>query len=179
MKKLLLLISILLLSCKKETAVTETLEKNDSLETVSQPVPEVAKNTAAERDSIINNAPATKEVLREGVMRDVEGNRIIRFADAEALPFRLGEVFTDDNQELVLKIQNFAKEKITVLVKPQTEQQNIRINQIKLPNGTMDGPFGRELYNYEVPEKGEVWLFVGKSNMASGDSKGSFSVSVE
>ena len=55
---------------------------------------------------------------------------------------------------------------------------NIRFNQIKLANGDYDGPFGREI-NYEIKEKGEVWLIIAKSNMASGDATGKFKIRIE
>ncbi len=177
MKKLLILIALIVISCKKESAVTENVQE-DSLTKIEVPV-EPKLDSAAIKDSMINNSPKTKEVLRTGVMREVEGNKIIRIADAEQLPFNIGEEFTEDGQEFILKIKNFAKDNVSASVKPKNDQQNIRINQIKLPNGAFDGPFGREISNYEVPDKGEVWLLIGRSNMASGESKGSFSVSVE
>lgn len=177
MKKLLFIIPLVIFSCKKESAISETASK-DSLENVEK-VQKISKDSIAKRDSAINNSPITKEVLRTGVMREVEGNKIIRIADAEQLPFNIGEEFTGDNQEFILKIKNFAKDNISASIKPENSDMNIRINQIKLPNGDYDGPFGREISNYEVPQKGEVWLLVGKSNMASGETKGNFTVSVE
>jgi len=54
---------------------------------------------------------------------------------------------------------------------------NIRFNQIKLPSGETEGPFGREML-LKTKEKGEIWLIIGKSNMASGETKGKFSVSI-
>jgi len=142
-----------------------------------QPKPEV--DSAAIRDSIIQNSAAGKKVMNEGIMRDDEGNQIIRVADAAQLPFSLGDEFTAENQTFILKIKNYKNPKISAAVKPKNKEMNIRINQIKLPNGDYDGPFGRELKDYEVPEKGEVWLIIGKSNMASGEAKGDFTVSVE
>ena len=52
---------------------------------------------------------------------------------------------------------------------------NIRFNQIKLANGDYDGPFGREI-SYDIKQKGEIWLIVSKSNMASGETKGKFEI---
>lgn len=182
MKKSLILIPLIMLSCKKEAAITENQIQTDSATVVAEAVPEANAESIAVtemKDSVVNNAPATKEVLRRGVMREVVGNKIIRIADAEQLPFSIGEEFDKDGQEFILKIQNFANDKISASVKPQYDVQNIRINQIKLPNGEMDGPFGRELNNYEVPQKGEVWLIIGRSNMASGETKGNFTVNVQ
>ncbi|KAA2215480.1 hypothetical protein [Chryseobacterium sediminis] len=179
MKKSLLLIPLIIISCKKEPAVTNVPEK-DSTVVTEMPDSVVKADSAAlrKRDSIINNAPATKEVLRKGVMRTEKEGQIIRTADATQLPFTLGEEFKKDDQELVLKLTHYDRPNIKAKISTKEKDFNIRFNQIKLPNGDYDGPFGREI-TYETPGKGEVWLIIGKSNMASGNTKGSFTISVE
>lgn len=179
MKKSLLLIPLIVISCKKEANLSETTGKDSTIVT-EQPMPESHTDSAAirKKDSIINNAPVTKEVLRKGVMRSEKEGQIIRTADASQLPFTLGEQFTKDNQELILKITNYEKPSIKAAISTKEKDFNIRFNQIKLPNGEYDGPFGREI-NYEIPGKGEVWLIIGKSNMASGNTKGNFSIQVD
>ena len=179
MKKSLLLIPLIIVACKKDPNISET-QKQDSIMVTEQPAPTEKTDSAALRmkDSIINNAPKTKEVLRTGVMRNVKDGQIIRTADAEQLPFTLGEEFTKDNQEFILKITGFDKPNIKANISTKEKDFNIRFNQIKLPNGDYDGPFGREI-SYDIKGKGEVWLIIGKSNMASGNTKGSFTVSVE
>ncbi|SEW38377.1 hypothetical protein SAMN05421841_2458 [Chryseobacterium wanjuense] len=179
MKKSLLLIPLIMISCKKDPEVLETQNK-DSVAVTEQPAPAEKVDSAAlrKKDSIINNAPKTKEVLRKGVMRSTKDGQIIRTADAEQLPFTLGEEFTKDDQEFILKITDFNKPNIKAKISTKEKDFNIRFNQIKLPNGDYDGPFGREI-SYDVKDKGEVWLIIGKSNMASGNTKGSFTVSVE
>lgn len=179
MKKILLLIPLIVISCKKETKTSDT-QNSDSLVSVEQPVQKENNDSAALRmkDSIINNAPKTKEVLRTGVMREVKDGQIVRTVDGEHLPITLGEEFTKDNQELILKITDFANPEIKAKISTKEKDFNIRFNQIKLPNGDYDGPFGRDL-TYALKDKGEVWLIIGKSNMASGNTKGNFTVSIE
>ncbi|SIQ37583.1 hypothetical protein SAMN05880574_11169 [Chryseobacterium sp. RU37D] len=179
MKKSLLLIPLIIVSCKKDPGISETQNK-DSMTVEEQPATAEKPDSAALRmkDSIINNAPKTKEVLRTGVMRNVKNGQIIRTADAEQLPFTLGEEFTKDDQEFILKITNFSQPNLKAKISTKEKDFNIRFNQIKLPNGNYDGPFGRE-FTYDIKDKGEVWLIIGKSNMASGNTKGSFTVSVE
>lgn len=179
MKKSLLLIPLIIISCKKDPSTLETQNK-DSISVSEQPDSTVKSDSAALRmkDSIINNAPKTKEVLRTGVMRTVKDGQIIRTVDAEQFPFTLGEEFTKDDQEFILKITDFDKPTIKAKISTKEKDFNIRFNQIKLPNGDYDGPFSREI-TYDIKEKGEVWLIIGKSNMASGNTKGSFTVSVE
>ncbi|UOU98785.1 hypothetical protein MUU74_02275 [Chryseobacterium daecheongense] len=179
MKKTLLLIPLFIISCKKESSVSEIVN-SDSMIVAEQPAsqPQVDSAALKKKDSIVNNAPVTKEVLRQGVMRSEKEGQIIRTADASQLPFTLGEEFTKDNQELVLKITNYDQPTLKAKITTNEKDFNIRFNQIKLPNGEYDGPFGRDI-SYEIPTKGEVWLIIGKSNMASGNTKGGFSVSVE
>lgn len=180
MKKSLLLIPLIMVSCKKDPAASETFTNRDSSVVTEEPVSSEKKDSAALRikDSVINNAPKTKEVLKTGVMREVKEGKIIRTIDAEQLPVTLGEEFTKDGQEFLLKVTGFNKSNIKSKISTKEKDFNIRFNQIRLPNGDYDGPFGREI-TYEVKDKGEVWLMIGKSNMASGNTKGSFTVSVE
>ncbi|MDQ1098767.1 MULTISPECIES: hypothetical protein [Chryseobacterium] len=177
MKKYFVLIPLLLLSCKKEAEKTETTGRDSSLTTErTQPIAD--SQALKKKDSIINNAPVTKQVLKTGVMREVKNGEITRTMDASQLPFTLGEQFTDQNQKLILKISNFDQSKIKANINTRQKDFNIRFNQIRLPNGDYDGPFGNEI-TYDVKGKGEVWLIIGKDQMAEGNTKGDFTVSVE
>ena len=177
MKKLLFLVPLIIISCKKDVPIKETEAKNDSAIVVNN-VEKEKSDSIAKRDSIINNSPTVKKVLRQGIMRHENGNEISREADASQLPFSLGESFTNDKQTFILKIKNFENKEISANL-TSDKDMNIRINQVKLPDGTFDGPFGKDLKNYKIPKKGEVWLLIGKSNMASGNQVGSFTISVE
>lgn len=179
MKKSLLLIPLIVVACKKEPAVIVTKDKDSTV--VTEMPDSVVKTDSVvlrKKDSIINNAPVTKEVLRKGVMRDEKDGQIIRTADANQLPFTIGEEFTKDDQDFILKLTRYDRPNIKAKISTKEKDFNIRFNQIRLPNGNYDGPFGREI-TYETPGKGEVWLIIGKSNMASGNTKGSFTVTVE
>ena len=165
MKKLLLLAPIILWSCNKSDSVKESASIVDILQ--QRPV---------ERDSateVINEVP----MGRQGMMREVEGNKIIRTADAQQIPFNIGEEFTEEYQQFIVKIKNFKQKTISGEVTPENAEMNIRFNQIKLPDGTFDGLFGRQI-SYTAKNDGELWLIIGKSNMASGETKGKFSVFV-
>lgn len=179
MKKSLLLIPLIIISCKKEANVAETPNKDSIIVTeMTESQSKIDSVAIRKKDSMINNSPVTKEVLRTGVMRNTKKGQIIRTADASQLPFTLGEEFTKDGQELVLKITDYEKPDIKATITTKEKDFNIRFNQIKTPDGKYDGPFSREL-THSVSGKGEVWLIIGKSNMASGNEKGSFKVSVE
>src|SRR5690606_36540655 len=109
--------------------------------------------------------------------RSVENGQITTTIDAEMLPLTLSEEFTDKQQAYMIKIENFSGESISGEIVPENPQMNIRFNQIRLPDGTLDGPFSRKI-SYKTPDKGEIWLIVGKSNMASGVSTGKFTVKI-
>lgn len=179
MKKSLLLIPILILSCKKEAKMT-TVQDKDSTVVTEMPDSAVKTDSALlkNNDSVINETPATPENSRKGAVREEKDGQIIRTMDTPGQSFTLSEEFTKDNQELVMKLRNFEKSKLKATITTNQKDFNIRFNQIRLPNGDYDGPFGREI-TYKIPEKGEVWLIIGKSNMASGNTKGKFTVSVE
>lgn len=177
-KTALIALALVLFSCEKEKSVQEQSVATDSI-APAVGGPRSDADSTKMKDSIVNNAPATKEVLRSGVMRDVSGKQIVREADASQLPFRIGEEFTDETQEFVLKLKNFQKGKITAAVKPSNPVMNIRIKQIRLPDGTFDGPFSQEIEGYEILESGEIWLVIGHNQMAEGKMTGSFTVSVE
>lgn len=183
MNKYILLSAFVLLACKKESAVETVSETKDSTTVVeNQDSVEVnishnQKDSLKIKDSIINNAPHTKKVLREGVMREEAEKEIIRKADVTMLPFTVGEEFKEENQQFVLKISDYDKPDIIAEIMSD-ESMNIRFNQVKLADGTFDGPFGKTL-NIKNKGKGEIWLIIGKSNMASGKTKGHFSVKVE
>lgn len=167
------------ISCQKEKTQTVENEK-DSVIVSEQEAAENLPDSAVllTKDSMINNAPKTKEVLKNGVMREEEDRVIIRVADGQRLPFTIGEKFTEKHDKLILKISDFTQSEITATIKVKDSKQNIRFNQIKFPDGSMDGPFGKEL-THIVKEKGEVWLIIGKNNMAEGSITGDFSVTVE
>lgn len=175
MKKLMLIFPILLTSCKKEMVTTITAPQDSVLATdqatVNQPI-----DSQTIMDTL--KVSAGEDELREGITREVDGDKMIRNTDASQIPFAITEEFTNDNQQFIIKIKNFKGQKISGNIVPENPQMNIRFNQIKLPNGDYDGPFGRDI-SYVVKENGDVWLLVGKSNMASGDAKGKFTVDVK
>ena len=101
MKKSLLLIPLIIISCKKEANISETPNRDSAVVTEMHDAARADSAELRKKDSIVNNAPVTKEVLRKGVMRNEKEGQIVRTADASQLPFTLGEEFTKEGQELV------------------------------------------------------------------------------
>lgn len=159
MKKLLLLIPLLMISCQKEKSITQHAN-GDSTGNEHK----LQKESVAIK--VIENEPVTNK------------DEIIRTVDASQIPFILHENFTKDGQYLILKIANYTKPHLKAEIITEEKDFNIRINGIRLPDGNEDGPFSDEV-SYDIKSRGEVWLTVGGNNMSEGKSTGSFSVKVE
>lgn len=173
MKKLLFIIPFVVLSCKKETkdieikAVDSVSLKQKAENTID---PTVKKEDTKTMDTITaEDQNNTTEENGRVLVKTVDGNRF---------PIVLQEEFTKKHDKLIIKISNYSKPKLKAKIITKQNDFNIRFNQIKLPDGMMDGPFGREI-TYDIPAKGEVWLIIGKNNMADGKITGMFSVSIE
>jgi len=172
MKKLLFIIPFVLFSCKKESTGTEM----KSLDSAT-----IRQNSVTKADSVIkNDAGITDTITTKYIESPTEekGNVLIKSVNGSHFPIVVQEEFTKDHDKLILKISNYSKPQLKAKILTNEKDFNIRFNQIKLPDGNLDGPFGREL-TYDIPGKGEVWLIIGKNNMADGKITGAFSVKVE
>jgi hypothetical protein len=151
--KYLALISLFLVACKKEPQVQDI--KIDTLTTIEKP---------ADTLSVI-------------LKTEKESNQNIVTVDASNMPIRLNLEIKNPDDQLILKLENVNQPKIKAYLK--TEQpMNLRFNQIRLPDNTFDGPFGQTI-EYETRQKGEYWLILAKSNMASGTPVGKFFLKIE
>ena len=71
---------------------------------------------------------------------------------------------------------NFRKMSAEII--PQSDSMaNVRISQVVLPDGTMDGPFGRTV-EYAIPSPGILRLVIGESLMQGDPWGGVFRVKV-
>jgi len=68
--------------------------------------------------------------------------------------------------------------KVTAHLSSPDSLANIRFSQIFLPNGTMDGPFSRDI-EYELPVSGLYKLSVHENMMAGDPWAGTFDVNIE
>ncbi|MEG1238815.1 MAG: hypothetical protein RSD30_14715 [Flavobacterium sp.] len=169
-KYALIIIPLLIISCKKEMPGTD--KKTDSII-----VSEQSANTS-QVDS--QNIKINKDTLKAPInsKSEVKDGEIIKVVDGEKLPLLIDEKFTDKKQKLIIKIRNYENLNLKASVLPKNNTMNIRFNQIRTPDGKYDGPFGREI-SYKIPQNGEVWLIIGKNLMADGDFTGEFSVRIE
>ncbi|QBO57435.1 hypothetical protein [Chryseobacterium salivictor] len=176
MKKILAILPLIIMSCQKKEVVSENTVDNDSVIVSEQKAIHNKMDSAANGIVSIDENNALKESFK--TERTVGGNKIIQTINADQLPILLSDEFTTENQQMVVKIRDFNRRQLIGKISPENSDMNIRFNQIKLANGHYDGPFGREI-KYDIKEKGEIWLIIGKSNMASGEAKGKFTVNLE
>ncbi|RQP08330.1 MAG: hypothetical protein EAS48_10380 [Chryseobacterium sp.] len=166
MKKLFL-IPILLMACAKNEAPADNGTPEDSIgvdATYVQPVDTVpaADSKALSQDTFDNGKTETEKIV-----------------DASQLPLAIkGELSGEPGQKFTLKIKNFNGNNLNAKLRTDEKMQNIRINQIRMPDGSFDGPFGQDL-SYETPQKGEYWLIIGHNLMADGKMKGGFTLEVK
>lgn len=173
MKKLLLLIPLVLLNCNKKEEKINMIANDDSLKSMNEnPIDSSNKGEVSVHD-------AEKEpTIATDTFRVVEGEKIIKTLNGDMLPLKISDEFTKEQHQMIIKIKNFKGTKIIGKVTSTNPQLNIRFNQIRMANGEFDGPFGEDL-NYDIKEKGEIWLIIDKNLMASGENAGKFTVSLK
>lgn len=176
MKKIVVLIPVILFSCNKKEAVSQNTASADSVMVSDQIVVQNKMDSAANGMVSIDENNAAKDSFETS--RVVEANKIVKTINGEMLPIEIEDEFTENDQQMIIKIKNFTGKNIDGKIDPTNPKMNIRFNQIKLPMGDYDGPFGRDIH-YDIKEKGEIWLIIAKSNMASGDVTGKFTVSLQ
>lgn len=151
--KYLAVIPLFLIACKKEPEATDA--KVNLVTTIEKPIDSISAMVKTERES----------------------NQNIITVDASKMPIRLNLEIKNANDQIILKLQNLDQLKIKAYLKAESPM-NIRINQIRMPDNTFDGPFGATI-DYETKQKGEYWLIFAKNNMADGEPVGKFFVKIE
>ncbi|WP_144283817.1 hypothetical protein [Chryseobacterium echinoideorum] len=164
-KSVFLIIPLLMASCTKQSS--EAQRNTDSLKAVVNTDVDIYDSVSK---PVVEDSLQTEETEKQG--------EAVKIVNAEKLPCTIDQKFDAKIQKLVIRIPNYSKSEIHGSISPQNNKMNIRFNQIKLPDGNYDGPFGREI-SYQIKEKGEVWLIIGKSLMAEGVNEGDFSVTIE
>lgn len=173
MRTFVLLLALTLISCNKKESINSTQIFTDSAVTNSF---HDSSNSKSEEGVVLIDTTHVENNAE--TFRRVENGKIIKTIIGDMIPLTLSDEFTEDQQQYILKIKNFTRQNISGDITPENSEMNIRFNQIRLPNGDFEGPFGREMM-FKSRENGEIWLIIGKSNMASGESTGRFTVSIK
>lgn len=151
--KYLTLIPLFLIACKKDPKLKET--ELDTLTVIKKEV----------------------DTLSPILKTEKESNQNIITVDASKMPIRLKLEIKNQDEQLILRLENLSQPKMKAYLKTD-QPMNLRFNQIRLPDNTFDGPFGQSI-EYETRQKGEYWLILSKSNMASGTATGKFFIKIE
>ncbi len=77
----------------------------------------------------------------------------------------------------ILLVQISSGQHLYAKLIPEDAQANLRINQVQMPDSSLDGPFGRDL-DYKIKTPGTYKLITGESLMAEGNWKGDFVIKV-
>ncbi|QDP85614.1 hypothetical protein FNJ88_08570 [Chryseobacterium sp. SNU WT5] len=174
MKKLAIFLLLIIFSCNKQESVS-TQHSPDTTQAIDGNLGEADSNSA--ENGVVQVPTTEKTDSISKIFRVVEGNKIIKTINGDMIPLSIYDEFTSPDEQLIIKIKNFQGKEISGTINPESSKMNIRFNQIKMANGEYDGPFGREL-SYFIKENGEIWLIIAKSNMASGEATGKFTVSL-
>lgn len=171
MKKFLILIPLILTSCNKKELLTEDATVIDTIQLFNQ------NSLKTAEDSSENGIVAIPQMIKDSsqAFRVIEGHKIIKTINGDMLPLSIYDEFTEEHQQLIIKIKNFKNPNIKATINSETSNMNIRFNQIKMASGEYDGPFGTTM-SAKTNVEGEIWLIIGKSIMASGETTGKFSV---
>lgn len=175
MKNILFAVLLLNLSCNKEHTPGTSLESMDSAIVSDGNL--VEKNSDSSAITNINTSDISDIPKQEPGIRSIDGDKIIKTITADLLPLDIEDELTANHQQMIIKIKNFKGTKISGTVTSLKPGLNIRFNQIRLANGEYDGPFGGEI-NYDIKDKGEIWLIIGENLMATTETTGKFKVSL-
>ncbi|HEU0226917.1 MAG TPA: hypothetical protein VFQ86_04210 [Arachidicoccus soli] len=109
----------------------------------------------------------------------VDNNDSIIFLtiNARDLPKTVRLSILHNYQKVFIEIADVHEHKIEGSITVNERNRNIRFNQIKMPDGSTDGPFGLNI-SYTTRQKGNYTLIIGKDNMADGILKGNATVSL-
>jgi hypothetical protein len=83
-----------------------------------------------------------------------------------------------DHSPVICYLRITRGSKLTASIEPESRPANIRFNQLFLPDGNSDGPFGQTL-EYKLPQKGMYKLYIGPSLMANDAYTGDFLLHVK
>ena len=82
------------------------------------------------------------------------------------------------NKPITVNIPVTIGKKLTMQLIPEDSVANIRINQLFMPNGKADGPFGRKM-EMKITQQGNYKVIVSENLMQGDEWKGIFKLTVK
>lgn len=144
----LIFLGILMIGCNNTSKQKPDIRDNIKSEVVSTPVTPVLHG-----DSAIVYIP----------LEDGKGNMFIH---------------KKADQTIYVRFESKSYQKVHASLSSPESTANIRFSQIFLPDGTMDGPFGREL-TYDLPTEGSYQISIHENMMAGNPWEGNFNIQIE
>lgn len=130
----------------------------------------LVKNEAVEVTSNSSNMKKNPEEVM------ILGDTIL--IKTHSLPIEVNQEFINENQKLKIELGSLEKTQISGKITSEKNGQNIRFNNVLKDNHSIDGPFGKDL-KYNLTEKGNYALIIGKSQMADGSQIGKFKIEIQ
>ncbi|MGF7230036.1 hypothetical protein [Arachidicoccus sp.] len=126
---------------------------------------------SAQKTSVLSN-PKIDMTTTDTLTRINNKDSIIHIKiNAHDLPKTIAFSILYRYQKVYVEISAVHSHKIAAQLEVEGKNRNIRFNQIKMPDGSSDGPFGRSIV-YTTRQKGNYTLIIGKDNMADGTLAG-------
>lgn len=100
---------------------------------------------------------------------------IIAAVTAGSIPDSIALQVDHAFQRIHVEIKNVTTDSLVATLSMPAGGRNLRFNQIVMPGGAMDGPFGNDIH-YGTPKQGNYTLIIGKDNMADGQVEGPVTV---
>src|SRR5690606_7305752 len=88
---------------------------------------------------------------------------IVATVSAGSIPDSIPSEVTRAYQRIEVIIDQVNTDSVVAFVNAPGTERNMRINQIIMPDGSMDGPFGHDIH-YGTAQKGNYKLIIGKDN---------------
>lgn len=148
------MILVTLSACALTFACSDNKQKKNAEATISE-----IESTKDQQDNTIasSDSSVVKIALNEG-----KGKAIIQ---------------KKQDQIIYIEFENKGYKKLSAHLSSPDSLANIRFSQIFLTDGTMDGPFSRDL-NYDLPTNGTYRISIHENMMAGDPWKGNFSVDI-
>jgi len=135
-----------------------------------------------------NNTPKQRAMDEDNIQGQSKAEPIpqkpVMYGDSAIvhIPLKNGKgnlfLHKEADQTIYVRFESKGYKKIRATLSSPDSTANIRFSQIFLPDGTMDGPFSRDLA-YDLPVDGNYQVSIHENMMAGDPWSGNFNVSIE
>lgn len=123
-------------------------------------------DTQATMDTTATTVQSTLKVTKTN-----QDSLIVATVTAGSIPDSITVNIDQVYQRVHVVINEVTTDSLVASLSVPGTERNLRINQIMMPDGSMDGPFGHDIH-YGTAQNGNYTLVIGKDNMADGQVEG-------